>query len=680
MDSNELLVKATRKFVKEDLESILEDLYTSKDLSMSKLSSIITKGKTKVTKVNITDAKKVLETIVPYSIIKYDIQHAMELAGIDNEEIFKARVLRDKTCDPKDIKNYKNGIYEGINGKPGVFYKGKGNKTYAILSSTELYPNNDKFKDDGNSNHQFVINATGNDYMEVVSQLIESFLNDGIPFNIVVRLPKDMKDGYPDPIRLYCTDKNLQATLDEVERMTYVLKDKLEAPDWRITASINGLYGYTQIDVKNGNKTPMDRIFDTVTKVIDQDLTEYDKLNNNPVVSEYTWPIRVTKLLRMKALDNDRYEQFLNNCMNYISELGIDLNDVYKVQTVKNIDQDIRDMDVMLSAIDGLLYQGPKVETKAEIQEEVQEDKTIDSALYDQLQGTLDKARETGIVDNMPVVPGVMPEKEVEPPYELPPVGPIVDEKASYEQLANVLSQVRDKVQTNEYVVDDHNWSNITNAPVDEPIPTVQEEVKEEHDKLEETQAYTPITDEMVLGNNEPKKNTPPVLPDDVKEVDPDSVDEDEFVSLDTGSYKAIPVEVTGFDNDEVKSIVNAAPAGQAMSMQDAVVALNEYEGLITANEAVQNVVNSNGESVSLIDYLKYEEVSKKVPFDSVVVLNDGSEITGKDFIKNYVIPVVKQNTQDNIVSVDQIVNNYSTQLRTAEPVKKGFFARLFHK
>jgi hypothetical protein len=31
-------------------------------------------------------------------------------------------------------------------------------------------------------------------------------------------------------------------------------------------------------------------------------------------------------------------------------------------------------------------------------------------------------------------------------------------------------------------------------------------------------------------------------------------------------------------------------------------------------------------------------------------------------------------------VSVDQIVNNYSTQLRTAEPVKKGFFARLFHK
>jgi hypothetical protein len=405
----------------------------------------------------------------------------------------------------------------------------------------------------------------------------------------------------------------LQATLDEVERMTYVLKDKLEAPDWRITAPINGLYGYTQIDVKNGNKTPMDRIFDTVTKVIDQDLTEYDKLNNNPVVSEYTWPIRVTKLLRMKALDNDRYEQFLNNCMNYISELGIDLNDVYKVQTVKNLDQDIRDMDVMLGAIDGLLYQGPKVETKAEIQEEFQEDKTIDSALYDQLQGTLDKARETGIVDNMPVVPGVMPEKEVEPPYELPPVGPIVDEKASYEQLANVLSQVRDKVQANEYVVDDHDWSNITNTTVDEPIPTVQEEVQEEHNKLEETQAYTPITDEMVLGYNEPKKNTPPVLPDDVKEVDPDSVDEDEFVSLDTGSYKAIPVEVTGFDNDEVKSIVNAAPAGQAMSMQDAVVALNEYEGLITANEAVQNVVNSNGESVSLIDYLKFEEVSKKV-------------------------------------------------------------------
>ena len=47
MDSNELLIKATRSFTKADLESILEDLYTSKDLNLTKLGSVITKGRTK---------------------------------------------------------------------------------------------------------------------------------------------------------------------------------------------------------------------------------------------------------------------------------------------------------------------------------------------------------------------------------------------------------------------------------------------------------------------------------------------------------------------------------------------------------------------------------------------------------------------------------------------------------
>ena len=104
MDSNELLIKATRSFTKADLESILEDLYTSKDLNLTKLGSVITKGRTKVTHTNVKDAKRLLYTIIPYSIIKYDIKHAMELAGIDNEEMFKIKVLRENTCDQKNIE------------------------------------------------------------------------------------------------------------------------------------------------------------------------------------------------------------------------------------------------------------------------------------------------------------------------------------------------------------------------------------------------------------------------------------------------------------------------------------------------------------------------------------------------------------------------------------------------
>jgi hypothetical protein len=635
----------------------------------------------------------------------------MELAGINNEETFNRKVVREQTSDPKSIEAFKNGIYKGINGKPGVYYKGKGDMKYAVLSSGELYPNSERFKDEGKFKHQFIINSTGKDYMEIVIQYIESCFSDGIPFYVVVRLPEDMKNGYPDPIRVYCTDKSLQATIDELERMTYVCKDKLEEPDWRIAASINGLYGYTQMDVNNGGKTPMNTIFDTITKVVDQELTEYDALKGNTAVSNYDWKTRVVKLLKMKAMDNDRYEQILDDVMKYLSELNIDLDNIFEVPTVNNLDQDIQDMDKMLTAIDSL------VETKEEVKEEavepvVEQTPVVDEAKvsYQLLADALVRAREVAKIKEeqeaetkaveepteevkadaisfsqlddlltsaraqakeMPVAEEVMPIKEVEPPFELPPVGPVADVMEPQPELFNKLNEALTNARSYEENVDDHDWSNITNAPVDEEI--------EEPDRMEVTQAYTPITDEMVLGSDEPKKNTPPVLPDDVKEVDPSEM-EDEFVSLDTGSYAALPVEVTGFDNDEVKSIVNAPQAGQAVNMHDAVVALNEYDGMISTNEALQNVVNSKGENVSLIDYLTFEGVSSKVPFESTVVLNDGSEITGKEFIQKYVIPVVKQNTTDKIFTVDQIVNNYSTEVRYAAPEKKGFFAKLFGK
>ena len=714
MNISELFSKATRRFERADVEDILETAYTASDLSMQKLSSIITKGTTKVTKVNNTDVKRLLYVIVPYSIIKYDIKHAMELAGIDNEELFMIKVVREATSEPEKIQKFKDGIFG--DGKHGVYYQGKGDKQYAILNSSELFPNSDRFKDQGTYNHEFIVNLSGADYMLGAIQLYESFCKDGIPFNMVIRLPQDMKDGYPDPIRLYATDKNLQATIDELERMTYVLKNRLQSPDWRICASIDGLYGYTQIDVNNQSKTPMDEIFETITKVVDQYLTDYDFNHGATEKIEYNWKIRTVKLLRMKAMDSDAYEELIDDIMKHIEELGLDLNDIYKAPSANGLDKNIKELDAMLSTIDKMAEEMPVVnkevmpEHEVEVEDELPPVGPIDEYVDDNVQSIAFHGPQTGSVTHG---------EEVEPKK----VELVSSVNLSYSDLANVLNNVRLQAEARE----EKNTENgviqnpelvskaldvleqareiaqqeeqpVEEQPVEEPITEevkeepkgdgfveVWEEAQKEKDKLEETQAYVPLTEEQI-NDTEPKVVTPPVMPDVepvssdlLKTIEEEANDEDEIVSTNTGSYSAIPVEVTGFDNDEVKSIVDAPQAGQTNSMEETSVALNEYQGVLTVKEALMDVINSNGETVSLIDYLKNENVSTKIPFDSTVVLNDGSELSGVDFIRTYVIPVVTANTTEQIFTVDQVINNYSTDIRVNAPEKKqGFFARLF--
>ena len=715
MNISELLSKTTRSIERKDIEEILEDVLTSKDLSMSKLGSIITKGKTKVTKVNNLDVKRLLYVIVPYSIIKYDIKHAMELAGIDNEEMFMIKVVREATSDPEAIKKFKTNIYEGLDGKHGVYYKGKGDKEYAILSSRELYPNVDKFKDEGKYNHEFIINASGADYMQVMIQLVESFLADGNPFNMVVRLPHDMKDGYPDPIRLYCTDKNLQATIDEIERMTYVLKDRLQSPDWRICASVDGLYGYTQVDVDNHNITPMDSIFDVMTKTIDQFLTDYDMNHGNTQITEYNWKIRVTRLLKMKAMDSDAYEALLDNMMKYIEELNLDLNDVFKVANTSELDKNIKELDAMINSIDNM---AANLTQEAEMPQYVEEMPEHEVELEEDLPpvGPIDEFTSSEEMPNVNVAPteeptasegmpntNVAPEEETKT-EEMPNinVGIVGPGRLHYSELAKVLENVRiqgtarEEVNTENGVIENPELVSKALDVLEQAREIAQkekqegkgfvevwEETQQERNRLEETQAYVPITEEQI-NEAESKTGSVPVLPDVepvssdlLKQIEDEANDEDE-VSLNTGSYAAIPVEVTGFDNDEVKSIVDAPQAGETNSMAETAVALDEYKDILTAREALTDVINTKGETVSLIDYLKNEAVSTKIPLDSTVVLNDGNEISGQEFIKTYVIPVVLSSSTEQIFTVDQVINNYSTEIRKPEAKKKGFLARLF--
>ncbi|MCR4581126.1 MAG: hypothetical protein K5666_01260 [Bacilli bacterium] len=108
---------------------------------------------------------------------------------------------------------------------------------------------------------------------------------------------------------------------------------------------------------------------------------------------------------------------------------------------------------------------------------------------------------------------------------------------------------------------------------------------------------------------------------------------------------------------------------------------LGEYTGIISAEDAAADIViDQAGNTTKLIDYIKVENLIAKVPVDKDFVDIEDDKMKGIDFIQKYVIPQLKNNTADRVLTIDDILDNYSKTVAEEKPKKKGFFARLFHR
>lgn len=705
MDYKTILTDNKEVFDIEDVKYILDCIRNSKNVGRASLKEVLTNDLSTVENPDKKAISRLFDYIVPTTIASKDIKHAIEVYGEDvTPEEFNKRIINEETSNVEDIRKYKNNLLSGIGEIYGLYDARKDGSKVIHLASNELFPHVPEMLEVDEFEHRIDINASAEDYATVVIQLFQSFVNDNLPFYMVVNLPNDLKYGICDPIKIFTSTKNFPNVINEVNRMTSVLGDKLLPPSL-MTGNVDGLYGYTSL-VNKTRKSPMMMILDVMEKEIISTIQEFNEYHPNELESiEDTWKSRITNLNFIDENYPDVYDQMVDNIMTYVKELNLDLDNVYvlpkitqDLELIEKEEQEANetfkpeDLDENIDMINSLLNKiDDEVVTLDQPVEESKEENNITDKITTPYEDAAPEVMPYTPISDIPSYDTVTEEaSKIADPDERAIEDILAD---STQDISNdVTTIVQNTIATPESLVE-------TPAPV---MPEIEEAPMTQEPVIEQP-VVEPLMVPAVQADQPVIEPVTPIMP----EVTPQTTDEateqafvtgqtellsqestpveeeteEEKALFNTGAYSTVPVEVQSLDGNEIKSVIEEPQPAETLSMADTAQALGEYADVINPEDAYAEIFNDKHEKTTLIEYLKAQQVSTMVPFDSIVTTSDTTQMSGKEFIQQVVVPLFKNNDKNSAYTIETVIDRFVQNISTEKEVKKeSFLSRLFKK
>jgi hypothetical protein len=188
-------------------------------------------------------------------------------------------------------------------------------------------------------------------------------MEENVPFLMDIRLPRDLKKGYMDPIKIDSTSKNFDKILSIVSEV--LEKNKyLILPPSPLYASIDGLIGYTAVQPtthsEDGFKRtiPMNYVLDVLSKTIDETLRDFRHNYPNVVIdNNNTWAGKMFNLNLIETKYPDVYMTFLNNVLSYIDTCKdvIDVKNLFTIPSMTLYASDIQKLDDRLESTTSMI-------------------------------------------------------------------------------------------------------------------------------------------------------------------------------------------------------------------------------------------------------------------------------------------------------------------------------------
>ena len=295
---------------------------------------------------------------------------------------------------------------------------------------------------------------------------------------------------------------------------------------------------------------------------------------------------------------------------------------------------------------------------------------------------------EATVVDEIPQE--VTPEVQVE---EVPVETPVVPSEVEQEQAGIDVSNFEDLLTESAPVINEEQ-KELQVIDVNKPKENLQEDINKVNEQANETVAEVK---EETQGNNIPnledlKIEPAPVIEEEQKELQVIDVnrpqetvqtqeevdDEEENKMFNTGAYQLNEIKTTSLNDSEVTSVVTAPPRGATMDPQEMALTLGAFQDCLSVDDALTDITNENGEKVTIIDYLKSHHAEELL--NKTIDTNDTPNMSGKDYIKLILVPLLKQGRQYDQINTVQIVEMAEQQPQKVEAKKQGFFKGLFHR
>ena len=669
---------------------MIEEIKAASNNSEEELSSLLNKDKSQVEELNKVDALHFFEGILPISVINNDIEFAYSLikdTSISLEEFKEAIANNNEDV----IFKFKEGLKELIIKDNSI-----------VVDSNQIYLDVEELKDDKSKIHEIVINASAKNYSSILADLYTRIIEDKVPFKMDVRLPIDLKKGYMDPIKISVSSLYFDRMLSIVSDITYDHKDEILPPSCIVESIEGGLYGYAPYDVEKDVR-PINIVLDVINKTIDETIKDFVDTHPNVLrVVNNKWKNKMDNLDVIRTDYPDIFENMINNILTYLEQYDIDLTNLYTIPRltlyssdldllnnfVSTLPNEVENIEQPVNEVDNNITQETPTEEPTHsindlITNEVAIDSTIPEAWIDPSHPQEDVNWETQPVE----------EETVEPiPQE------IVDEMVKEDEKVN---------QANTFDVNYPVFGEAPIKPVDEPAPTPVVEVvgnPVEPTLDTATEEVEPIPQEIVnemvkqdeqmdqtqiLNVNYPVFGEAPVEPIDEPAPTPvvevvgnpveptlDVADEEQDEKVfNTGAYPVTDIQTKPLDDitpSEAESIANAPQRGETQSAPEMAETLGIFKDVISVEDALTDITNEEGETVTIIDYLKKHNAEELL--NKIVNSDVQDNMPGKDFLSVVIIPMLKEGYQYN-----DIITMHSEGMEDIAPAKKeGFFSKLF--
>ena len=125
------------------------------------------------------------------------------------------------------------------------------------------------------ASHLLVINTDSSSIISIVNSLYEQFSKLDIPFEIEIPKTNEMNSGTTEPIKLHVTTMDLESTINVINKLDKVYKDKIKKPNM-FAANVQNTFGYDSLIDINGTRAS-DVLGSAIVKAIDATLVDLGK-------------------------------------------------------------------------------------------------------------------------------------------------------------------------------------------------------------------------------------------------------------------------------------------------------------------------------------------------------------------------------------------------------------------
>lgn len=520
----------------------------------------------------------------------------------------------------QDCQKYHHLTSKNIPELKAILGKIMENENYITLSS-EIIKGEEPMED---VEHEFIVTVRGENLPDVVSNIYERLMNYEIPFKMVAKVKNQ-----PD-----CVYEISVLTNDEYYEKTRAFFQFLNLDELLVNKKVFGCKVFDYVEYDNLNletgKSSTAVVGNIVVKAIINSIGLWS--SEHPDVTIYG-----TKIYDYLKNAVNKDEAIVSVCR-FINVSGDDLKTtIRKIIENSLVKEGLNPDNVFEYMKYAKSYEVREAKEKydRELQEQVVESEPIvETTLVE------NKTEEEVVEDKKVYENEVVDEGPVIPPFaELTPENPIKPE------IAEAIVDAVHKSDNDEFVK-----TIIVEQPVikhEEEIKTQGESTIEEHDEM---------TKEEQKEEVEAKELE---VDDDIKAITDEYLRLEETKSLSEKTNEEQKGEM--LSKEETDALVE-----EALLVQD----IEKYQGLVKLQDV--NVQVANGQN--LIEYLESNKTLSLIPINAIIMLDDGTTMSGYEFIEKRVIPAA---IRLGHTSVQETIDKYVSdiQLMKEEPKKKKLFS-----